>query len=144
MPLFAKDDVKAALYSVLGAEDVDASRRLSRASFDVLGAIAHAVFAARGAAVVEANFTRGEAEHVLRGACTHQVRVWCEVGENLRRYRERQRAPMHFDDHQLARLERGLREGWYEPLDLGVPVLEVETTRGWAPGYEEVLAFAAS
>lgn len=144
MPLFAKDDVKGALYGVLGAEDVDASRRLSRASFDVLGAVARAVFAAGGAAVVEANFTRGMSEASLRGAVTHQIRVWSEVDENLRRYRERQRAPMHFDDHQIARLERGLREGWYEPLDLGAPVLEVDTSSGYEPSYEEVLAFTAS
>jgi predicted kinase len=52
LPLLAKDTVKEALFDSLGVGDRDWSRRLGRASFEVLYALAAEV----PAAVVDANF----------------------------------------------------------------------------------------
>jgi hypothetical protein len=49
------------------------------------------------------------------------------------------------DPERAAELRAGrLPEAWVRarPLDLGVPVLRVDTTAGYAPAFEEVVAFA--
>src|SRR5947209_8957094 len=57
-PLFAKDAVKETLYETLGAPTVEESRRLGRATFGLLYAMAGWLLDAGTGLVLEANFTR--------------------------------------------------------------------------------------
>ena len=57
LPLLAKDTIKDALMSALGAPDLDASRRLGGAAVDVMCALA----AELSGAVLEAPFSRSRA-----------------------------------------------------------------------------------
>jgi predicted kinase len=126
LPLLAKDTVKEALFDSLGVGDRDWSRRLGRASFEVLYALAAQV----PAAVVDANFG-AEAGPRLRALGTPLVEVFCRcpAAEAERRFaaRARRRHPGHVD--HLLSPEISARLAGVGPLALGGPVLEVDTSR---------------
>src|SRR5207244_6009855 len=58
LPLVAKDAIKEPLMDVLGAPDVAASRRIGRATYAVLWAMADAITSSGLGLVLEANFHR--------------------------------------------------------------------------------------
>ena len=68
----------------------------------------------------------------------------------MRRYRARaesgERHPGHYDLAVADAVAAALTTGEYEPLDLGVPTLRIDTTTGerYAPSFDDVLAFVAS
>jgi hypothetical protein len=65
----------------------------------------------------------------------------------VRRYRERaergERHPGHHDIEVVARLGEQLDGGRFEPLELGVPTLQVDTTteNEYLPGFREIVTF---
>ncbi len=101
-----------------------------------------------------ANFSRGRSEDELqrRLARSRAVQIHCRVPPVLARsrYIERadsgQRHPGHHDSaaETLANLDQALAEGRHDPLDLGVPLLTVDTTDGYVPDFPAILAFIAS
>jgi predicted kinase len=123
LPLIGKDLIKEALFDALGTGDRAWSRRLGRASYEVL----YAVAAALPAGVLDANFGPVAVPRLLAlDAHLIEVCCCCPVAEVERRFTARapHRHPGHVD-HQLApELVR-----WAGPLGLGGPVLEVDTTR---------------
>jgi predicted kinase len=127
LPLLGKDLVKEALFDALGTGDRAWSRRLGAASFEVL----YAVAAALPAAVLDANFGP-EAGPRLRALDAHLLEVACRCppAELERRFAARapHRHPGHVDHQLAAELRSPLARG-LEPLALGGPVLEVDTTR---------------
>src|SRR6266540_4037003 len=60
LPLVAKDAFKELLWERLGATDLDASRQLGRASFDLLFLVVAELLSARLSLVAEGNFSRTE------------------------------------------------------------------------------------
>jgi predicted kinase len=124
LPLLAKDTVKEALFDALGVGDREWSRRLGRASFEVLLAVAAEV----PAAVVDANFWP-EAGPRLRALGVPLVEVFCRcpAAEARRRFaaRARRRHPGHVD--RLPSPEAVAASAG--PLALGGPLLEVDTGR---------------
>jgi hypothetical protein len=60
----------------------------------------------------------------------------------VKRYREREergeRHPGHFDREAIVDVVNDLAMGSYEPLDLAIPVVMVETTNGYAPSLDEI------
>ncbi len=126
LPQLGKDEVKEALFDVLGAGDRDWSRRLSEASFAALARLARAQLAAGCSCIIEGNWRAAHAP-ILRGVLAdHGARaaqIWCraEPREIVRRFTSRTRHPGHLDG-LLARgeLDAGARA---EPLflDLGGP-----------------------
>jgi predicted kinase len=127
LPLLAKDTVKEALFDTLGVGDRDWSRRLGRASFEVLYALAAEV----PAAVLDANFG-AEAGPRLRALGTPLVEVFCRcpAAEAERRFaaRAHRRHPGHVDHLLSPEIAAALAAGM-GPLALGGPVLEVDTGR---------------
>jgi predicted kinase len=127
LPLLAKDTVKEALFDTLGVGDRDWSRRLGRASFEVLYALAAEV----PAAVLDANFG-AEAGPRLRALGAPLVEVFCRCppAEVQRRFaaRARRRHPGHVDHLLSPEITAAFTAG-VGPLALGGPVLEVDTTR---------------
>ena len=128
LPLLAKDTIKDALITALGADDVEASRRLGRASVAVLYALAAA---SPVGAVLETVLFRSVASAELRRLPGTVIEVFCCCDRDtaLRRYRQRAgtRHAGHFD------AQRTVEELWNtdnaEPVAGGWPVLEVDTTR---------------
>ena len=150
LPLLSKDLIKETLLDALGATpDLARSRELGAASYAVLYAVVARLLEAGTGAIVESNFTRGRSEGELRplAARANAVLVHCETMpvEVVRRYTERAgragRHPGHLDAAVLPDVLRNLTVGAYEPLDLDVPTLRVDTTAGYSPKLAEVVAF---
>jgi hypothetical protein len=79
------------------------------------------------------------------------VIVHCQTSRELsyRRFRERHRQALPerryaFDGERIAQLERGIpQDSWElaEPVEIGAPVLRVDTTDGYAPDLDGIVAF---
>lgn len=127
LPLIAKDTIKDALMQTLPVPDVEASRRLGRASVAAMLAVA----TANGCGVLESAWHRSRAIADLAALPGAVVEVFCRADRPTMeaRYAARAttRAPGHFDAVRTA------AELWGEdtigPVAGGWPVLEVDTTR---------------
>jgi predicted kinase len=130
LPLVAKDTVKEALFEALPPADVGESRRLGAAAFEVMFSLAREI----RPVVLEGNFD-ARAGPTLRALSSRPVEIFCRcpADELVRRYDARadERHPGHFDHVRSEELRARLRDG-SEPLALGGPVLEVDTTRAVA------------
>jgi predicted kinase len=106
-PILSKDDIKEALFDVLGVSDRESSRRLSDASFAAQLRMAETQLEAGLSCLLEGNW---RAEH-SGGVRTVQARsgartaqVWCRASsaELLRRFAARVRHAGHLDAAGLA------------------------------------------
>jgi predicted kinase len=136
LPLVARDELKEVLYDTIGAPDRAASQQLGLASFRLIHHVAARLLDAGTGLVLESNFRRGLSEpDVGRLTCRAQaVLVHCEGDPRVivRRYRERaergERHPGHHDLELVDAVAAALASGVYEPLDLDVPIVRVDTT----------------
>jgi predicted kinase len=103
LPCLCKDDVKEALFDVLGSKDREWSRRLSDASFAALARLSLAMLAAGRSCIVEGNWRAAHAG-ILSGILTGQgagaAQIWCraEPQEIVRRFTLRRRHAGHLDE----------------------------------------------
>jgi AAA domain len=124
LPLLTKDTIKEALLDTLGTGDLNWSQRLGAASFAVMFALARH----SPAAVLEANFYP---DHIpaLQAICRQPIQVLCHCppAQAHRRYLARagDRHRGHLD--HLPANQRKSAMPW-RPLDLGGPVLRVDTS----------------
>jgi predicted kinase len=127
LPLIGKDLIKEALFDALGTGDRAWSRRLGVASYEVLYAVAGAL----PAAVLDANLGPGAGPR-LQALNADLIEVFCRcpAPEVERRFAARAptRHPGHVD-HALGPEMRAALARGVEPLHLGGPVLEVDTSR---------------
>ncbi|MGZ6372601.1 MAG: hypothetical protein ACXWL8_04320, partial [Candidatus Limnocylindria bacterium] len=131
--------------------DVPASMQLGAVAYSVVHFVAQQLLEARTGLIIESNFRRGVSETELQpllgwsDACLIQCIAVPEVV--LRRYAERadrgERHAAHLDADRAAALAVDLADGRFEPLDLAIPTLVVDTSDGWRPPYEEIRDFAA-
>ncbi|MGH2588845.1 MAG: AAA family ATPase, partial [Dehalococcoidia bacterium] len=141
LPLFTKDRIKELLGDTLGASDVPQSKQLGAASYELLYAITGWLLDAGTGAILESNFWRGASESSLQPlvARAQAVLIHCETAPNvvLQRFTERfdrgERHAVHFDIATVPRLHDGLRSGLFDPLDLPIPTLRVDTADGYDP-----------
>jgi predicted kinase len=152
LPLLSKDELKEELADALGPPlDVAASMRLGVGAYAMLYLVARELLEAPTGVIVESNFRRGLSETELRPllAWSDPGLIHCTAPPDVvqRRYAERhdrgERHPAHLDSDRAAALANDLSAGRFEPLDLPIPTLVVDTTDGWSPPYEEVRDFAA-
>jgi predicted kinase len=152
LPLLARDELKEALADAMGApRDVPASMRLGAGAYATLYLVAQQLLEARIGVILESNFRRGVSETELQAllAWSDAGLIHCTATPEVvqRRYAERhdrgERHPAHLDADRAAALADDLAAGRFEPLDLPIPTLMVDTTDGWRPSYEEVRDFAA-
>lgn len=138
LPVFSKDGVKEPLFDVLGVKDRAWSHTLSGASHAVLNPILEELLRAGVGFVMEANFNpefdgekyrRWQAEYGFSGV---QVLCWAEGAVVYERFVRRvdsgERHPGHGDGESLEAYREYLMQGRCLPLDVGFPVVEVETT----------------
>jgi predicted kinase len=102
VPCLCKDDVKEALFEILGVCDRDGSRRYSDASFAAQLRLAKTQLQAGLSCLLEANWRGEHAPAVLgiagsTGARLAQILCRCEPGERVRRFTSRVRHPGHLD-----------------------------------------------
>ena len=129
VPLVAKDAFKELLWERLGAEDLEASRRLGRAAFDALFLLAGELLRNGISVVAEGNFSVVGPFQTLPPARVLQLHVSADVETLLGRYRMRtERHPAHPDvDYEPEIAERMWRDDW-KPLDVRGELLEIDTT----------------
>jgi len=128
-PVVAKDAFKELLWERLGAEDLEASRQLGRASFDVLFLLVGELLRKCVSVVAEGNFSAADPFRALPRARILQLHVSAEPETLLSRYRTRsERHPAHPDVEYAPEIaERMWRDDW-RPLDIGAELLQLDTT----------------
>ena len=102
LPLLSKDDVKEALFDILGTTDRERSRRFSAAAFAALIRLARTELEAGLSCMIEGNWTRKHTDALQAiladtGASAAQVLCSAEPRELERRFASRVRHPGHLD-----------------------------------------------
>jgi predicted kinase len=152
LPCLTKDDLKEALADVFERPiDVDASMELGVAAYAAMYRMAEMLLEANVGLVLESNFRRGLSEIDLRPLVVRGdsglVHCTAEHAVIRRRYAQRhqrgERHVAHRDADRADGLTRDLEEGRFEPLELAIPTIVVDTSNGYEPAYEEVRDFAA-
>jgi predicted kinase len=103
LPILSKDDIKEALFDVLGSGDRASSRLLSEAAFSALARLARTQLAAGQSCILEGNWRATHAA-ILGAVLTEQraraAQIWCraEPREIVRRFTSRERHAGHLDE----------------------------------------------
>ncbi len=144
LPLLSKDLIKESLMDSFGVTDIDMSQRIGLAGWRLLYQVAGWLLDAGVGFVIEGNFEVARAEGAL-GRIAHRsraVQINCQCADSLSQERYERRAtaadrhPGHMD---AARGPRPASD--FGPLDLGIPMLVVDTTDDYHPALTDILAF---
>ncbi len=146
-PLLTKDAFKEGLFDTLGYSDATYSARLSTASYEMLFINLGALVESNTSCVVEANFKRGVHEARLLPLLVQTQAVLVHVFANEEVIKQRHQArvenhlrhPGHLDAGRWPLTLAGMQIGEYEPLELGIPVVRIDTSSDATPSIDEVL-----
>lgn len=151
LPVLSRDAFKEPLMDQLVMPDGEGPRTVGGAAYALLYVVLDKLIGAGVGAIAESNFTHGEAEGDLHPltAWTRGVQLVCETvpDEATRRYKQRARSGERHPGHQgadpatLEDLDESIEEGRYDPLDLPIPLLQIDSTNGFSPNLEEIEAF---
>lgn len=141
LPLIAKDTIKDALLTTLGADDVAASNRLGAAAIETMFAVAAA---SPVGAVLDANLRRSFAAPEIERLPGPVVEVFCRCDPAVAADRYRRRAGTrhagHFDEARGHDPSVWSREA-ADPVAGGWPLLELDTTGPASVDLDVVVAF---
>lgn len=155
-PLFTKDRFKELLFEAGGYDpatfDRARSRMIGAQSVELLKSVATTLLGVGMNVILESNFLPELAAHGLSPILGNaQVRqVYCTVAPELflARYEARiaanQRHPVHVDRMALPELAERVGTDLHGPIPVDVPLLTVDTTEGYDPSVEEIVAFCRS
>lgn len=152
IPMFSKDAIKEELYDSLGPVVRKVFRHLGATSMRLMYLAARSTLEAGRSIVIEANFNRGLSERdigELLELCT-PLQLHCDAptDELVDRYAERdaegERHPVHEGGAAADSLQDELDDGLYEPLDLDIPTLQIDTTDGYRPSAGEAAEWIRS
>jgi len=151
LPLLSRDHFKETLMDTLGSPDTDRSHELGAAAYAILALMQQQLIDAGVGAVIESNFQRGISEKDLLPIVprTRMVAIYCQIEKEVAKERFVERAesgdrhPGHHDTkpEKVEELEESLDTGQYDPLELGIPYLIVDSTNGYKPDEHEILQF---
>jgi predicted kinase len=136
--LLEKDAIKERMADALGPSAMGVSRSLGLGSILVLYEIAREILSNGHSLVIESTFSRGTAEADLQPLIAMSdavlIHVTADVDVLLSRYERRMqspgRHPVHNGSERLEEQRRNLGSGVTLPLEIGIPILEVDTTYG--------------
>jgi predicted kinase len=150
LPCLRKDDIKERLFDTLGWSDRDWSRKLGVATYALLYYCLELQLQAGQPLIVECNFSRERDSAPVRtlldrySYAPFQILCWASGPVLLERFRQRatapERHPGHVDQQAYAELEPLLREGRIDPLAIGGPVYELDTSDFAAIDYQRLFA----
>lgn len=139
-----RDTIKEALFDTIGASNRDDPHELGRAAYRVLYAVAGKILESDTGVILESNFVRGASEpdlaHITADRDVRLIHCVATKEAIMHRIQSRPgRHPQHDDavDEVIAALDAHV----YDPVDLQIPLLVVETSNGFEPDLHEVVAF---
>lgn len=153
LPIASRDAFKEALADTLGCRSLAESRSLGAPSFAVFRVVLAELVGAGIGVIAESNFLRGLGERDLHPIVAQALPVLLHCRTTLdlglrrvvERYQRGERHPCHFEGERIAELQSdGFPTSWSlaaEPLDLGVPTLEIDTSNGYRPDLDSVVSF---
>jgi hypothetical protein len=153
LPLLSKDRLRRIFRDAFHAETHEEVRALLAPGFAVYYDLISELLRAGVGVVAECNFHRGVSEPelapVARLGTTVIVHTQTSRELSYQRFRERHRLTLPerryaFDGERIAQLELGIpQDAWElaEPVELGAPILRVDTTNGYEPDLDEIVAF---
>jgi len=136
LPLICKDEIKEILFDSLGWKDLEWSRKLGSASYELMFFFARKLLELGKPFILETYFSREsekEIDFIQKTYNAKLIQIVCqaEPAVLLSRVKDRlekgQRHPGHADKHRFQELEK-LAEEPYKPLDVKSEVLIVDTT----------------
>jgi len=137
LPYFSKDMFKEMMFYKIGYQDREWSKKLGRASYDILYLIAEKLLTAGQTVILESNFKpefdRPRLEELKKKIGLEVLEILCYAEGKVvfERFKERalsgKRHPGHVDNLCLEEQEGILIKGKAEALGLG-EIIEVETT----------------
>jgi predicted kinase len=154
LPLLSRDDLKERLDDALrsgqdGTGVAIDSSVLGRASYAMLFAALEQLIDAGVGAIIESNFRRGLSEPEVRPfvAATSAALIHCTLPDDaiVARFTARAGTPgrhtVHPDLDRLPALREDLEAGRFEPLELSIPTLRVDTMDGYDPPIDLIMDF---
>ena len=150
LPLLDRDAIKVGLVTTQGIETDENRATIVPASFSIFYETIGSWLASGVSLIAEHSFRRGMAETplqpLIRQACTVVLHCDTSPEEARRRFIERERANPRARPDILAALVQRMEQGAYDwamfdPLELGVSTLRIDTTQGYVPGFDTITAF---
>ena len=153
LPLLSKDRLRQIFRDAFNANTREENARLLNPGFVVYYELIAELLRSGVGVVAECNFHRGISEPEMRpvAALGATVIVHCQVDRALsvQRFIARHKLTLpergfSFDGERIAALEKGIpQDAWEraEPIEIGAPVLRVDTTDGYAPDLDGIVAF---
>lgn len=138
LPLLQKDGIKEQIANALGREAHAASGPVGLAAIRVLFSTTRELLVHGQSVMIESFFHKGVAEPdilpLLEFANACLVHVTADEPLLISRYQRRMESPerhwIHNDATRLDDLRRYIAEGITDPLQLPVPIIEIDTTYG--------------
>ena len=138
MPVFSKDTIKESLHDSIGWTDLESSRRFGLASIMLMYKMLEVQLSSGHSAIAEMNFyAQYDPPRLLalvdRLGC-RLLQVHCSANTDIlvARYIARAKAgdrhPAHVDSENVDDLIGKLAEDAWSPLDLGAPLIRVDTS----------------
>jgi len=150
LPLLSRDAIKAGLVATHGVETDAVRATVIPQAFDLFHRTIELWLREGVSLFAEEAFSRARAEAALRAfaALAAAVIITCDTSDEAaaRRYIEREDANPRKRPDVLAATAEQMRGGVYpwrvfDAFDLGVPALRVDTTDGYAPNLDAIVAF---
>jgi predicted kinase len=150
LPLLSRDPIKAGLVETYGSETDAVRARVVPLAFDLFHRTIELWLREGVSLIAEEAFSRTRAEAGLRALnrLADTVVVTCDTSdeEAARRYIAREQVnPRKRQDVLTATIDQIERGAYlwrvFDAFDLGVPALRVDTTDGYDPGLDTIVAF---
>lgn len=148
IPVLQRDAFKEVLFDTIGAPDISMSKALGKASYDLLHTAAQALLAQDLDVILDANYAvdpgQKEVTSLLKtyGASSMELLLHAPLPVLATRYQKRlqdgSRHPGHHDAERLGEFMDRIRTP-YQPLNLGGPVLRVDTSLPDSAYYPDLL-----
>lgn len=149
LPFIHKDGPKEILFDCLGWSDRAWSRKVSRASMEILFYFVESQLRAGRSFIVESNFSPPfHAERFLKLKQQYdfepfQIQCICDGNVLFERFKQRAesgvRHPGHVDKLNYEEFKPILLKGRYDPLEIGGRIYEIDTTDFVCLDYKKIL-----
>ncbi|MEI6498994.1 MAG: AAA family ATPase [bacterium] len=137
LPFICKDDIKELLFNDLGWSNREWSKKIGKASFDLLWYIAGKFITTRSSVVIETRFYSDFAKIELEKLKTEvifdiiEINCFAEGEVLLKRFEERSkmtRHPGHVDLQNIDEFKEDLLRGKADPIEIESKIIELDTT----------------